>query len=629
MRRIGSLAVILLCLFSASAFAEVAIETSLSRSTVAVGEEVVLDFIVTNADGPISRPTFPPLDGFTSYSQGHSQEINIVNGRTSSKSIFSYVLIPNSAGHKQIGPFEITINGKVFKVAPVDIDVTQTGLYQAPVPTQTLQQAPVSAPSARALPQGAVGDQDIFVRAWLDKDEVYVNEPAMLTYTLYTRLSATYKGFDKEPVTTGFWVEDFPPAKTIKRTEQVINGSRYVVADVRKMALFPTEAGIYSLDPGTLSAMVEVQNDDSFNSFFSYNIFGRRSSPFPQPFMSQIIQKVLPTDKLTLTAKALPAENKPASFTGAVGHYQIDSSIDKDDVEAGTPVTFRVRITGEGNINTVQTPSLPKLDDFKIYDSSTSTNVSKERLIVEGEKTTETVIVPKKAGTFTVPPLQFSYFDPDAKTYKTIRTVAHTLTVKPSTEPEEAESGTQGKGVEPVEKEAFAVLAKDIRYIKTAPMGAPVFPEPLDREPFYWGLDGLLVLLTALFTVLADARRDAHRDEKAFRSRSSHKIARKRLHAAAAMMRQGNRDRFYSETSKAVYGYFADRLGLPPQSVTLETIEARAADAAPALLNDARSLFNELGRGRYGSAEYGQDELRDIYEKAEAILSAFEKVKMQ
>src|SRR5438034_241967 len=87
--------------------------------------------------------------------------------------------------------------------------------------------------------------------------EGQINKPVMPTYTLYTRMNATYKGFEKEPETTGFWVEDFPPEKTIRRTEQILNGSRYVIADVRKLALFPTQIGVYTVDPGTLSAAVE------------------------------------------------------------------------------------------------------------------------------------------------------------------------------------------------------------------------------------------------------------------------------------------------------------------------------------------------------------------------------------
>ena len=137
-----------------AARAEVAIETSLSRSRVAIGEELVLDFIITNAAGRITKPRFIALDGFTSYSQGHSQELSIINGRSSSKSIFSYVLIANAVGRKTIGPFEIEIDGKTYKVASVDVEVTPFGgASPTQQPFSFAQQGPVSAPNARSLPR--------------------------------------------------------------------------------------------------------------------------------------------------------------------------------------------------------------------------------------------------------------------------------------------------------------------------------------------------------------------------------------------------------------------------------------------------------------------------------------------
>jgi hypothetical protein len=104
------------------AFAEVSIETSVSRSVVAVGDELTLDIIISNANGSISKPNFPSIDGFTSYSQGHSQQISITNGSMASTSIFSYVLIANSVGKKTIGPFEVSIGGRVYKAAAVKED---------------------------------------------------------------------------------------------------------------------------------------------------------------------------------------------------------------------------------------------------------------------------------------------------------------------------------------------------------------------------------------------------------------------------------------------------------------------------------------------------------------------------
>ncbi len=621
---------IVFSLFTGVVCAEVTIETSVSRSRVPVGGELTLDIIVNNADGQILRPTISSIEGFSSYSQGHSQELSIINGRSSSRSIFSYTLIANSPGQKTIGPFRLNIHGKNYEVAAVQVEVTQ-GAAASQGFTSAFS-GPVTAPPVRALPSGNLRDQDIFVKAWVDKDEVLVNEPVMLTYTLYTRLSATYKGFEKEPVTTGFWIEDFPPAKTIRRTEQILNGARYVVAEVRKVALFPTEAGVFTVDPGVLAATVEVRDEEAFDTFSSGNIFGYRRA-FPPPFMSQIVSKALSTDPVTIGVKVLPEAGKPASFTGAVGHYEIQSTVDKTEVEEGIPVTLRVRIAGQGNINTVKTPALPKMEDFKVYESSSSTNISKERLIVEGEKITETLIVPKRTGTFTIPALAFSYFDPKTRSYQEIRTEPHTLTVTPAPQGQDSQSASPAAGVsagvEPVEKEDVPMVAKDIRYIETTDDGKTL-PPALHRHPLYWTMN--FVLLAAWITALwaAAKRREGVRDTKGLRFRRSHALAKNRLRSSARLMKEGKIDEFYAEISKTAHHYFSGKLDLPLQTVSAEAIERRVGnELAPELYDQIRTLFDELAVSRFGKAERSHQDMKRVYDLADRTLTSFERVKLK
>lgn len=605
------------------AFADVAIETSVSRSVLPVGEQLILDIIISNADGRIEQPKINSIEGFTSYSQGRSQELTIVNGRSSSRSIFSYVLVANSSGERIIGPFQVVIGEKEYKVSSVKVTVTQNGTV--PSGSYSWSQAPVTAPSPRSLPGGTAGEEDIFAKAWLDKDEVYVNEPVMMTYTLFTRLSATYKGFEKEAVTTGFWVEDFPPEKTVRRTEQFLNGQRYVVADVRKVALFPTQAGVFTVDPGILSANVEMRSEDNFNSFFSGNIFGGRGAGFPSSFVTQIVSKTLATDPVKVVVKALPEEGKPSGFSGAVGKYDIESSLDKTEVEAGNPITLRVRISGRGNINTLQAPTLPTFNDFKIYDSSSFTNVSKERLVVEGEKVTETVIVPKKAGVFTIPALSFFYFDSQTESYKEVKTNTHTITVTKGSEPEVV---VPDAGVQSVAKEDVGLISKDIRYIKSIDEGKILTGKPLYKNPIYWLVNIASMLVTVLAMFFSAKKDNNLKDAKAFRFRRSHALARGKLKSAARVLRQEKADEFYQEVSKAVYGYFADKLNIPTQSVTHEKIEELSGgEPSPELLNKIRSLFDELSHGRFARSEKNQDDMKNVYNLADEVITRFEKVR--
>ncbi len=349
----------------------------------------------------------------------------------------------------------------------------------------------------------------------------------------------------------------------------------------------------------------------------------------PPQVMAQTVPKVLPTSPLTLTVKALPESGRPADFNGAVGTYDIESILEKDEVEAGNPVTYKVRIRGQGNLNTVQTPPLPKMDDFKVYDSSSSTQISKDRLIVEGEKLTETVIVPRKAGAFIVPAMSFSYFDPRGKIYKTLKTASHTLKVKPSTEAEPSMPPQASALVAPTEREDVSMMAKDIRYIRTVDEGAPLAGGGLLKRPSFWVLNGTL-LAGLLLSLLVGALREKDRmDLKGIRFRRSVSAARRRLRTAHGLLKEDKQEAFYAEAAKAVYQYFGDRLNVPSQSVTLEAIEERTVDLEPALYNHIRQLFDELSMGRFAQAQKNKDEMKAVYHSAEKVINAFERVKVK
>lgn len=627
---LGIKTVLLLTLLITPVFAQALIETSVSSSRVAVGQQFTLDIIVSEAQGQISTPKFPPLDGFNSYSQGRSQEITIVNGRTTSRSIFTYVLVPNSTGTKKIGPFEIVIDGTRFEAAAVEIEVVDAAAGSAQWAQRAYysQSAPAVQPPSRALP-ATVNNQDIFVKAWLDKDEVYINEPVTLTYTLYTRLSATYRGFEKEPVTTGFWVEDFPPGKTIRKQEQLFNGSRYVVAEVRKIALFPTQAGVFTIDTGTLSANVELRNQDDFDNFFSYNIFGYRRSSMPSVITTQIVSRDLQTDPVVVTVKALPESGRPAEFTGAVGQFEIESSLDKNRTEQGTPVTYRVRVRGRGNINTIQIPELRVSSDLKVYDASTSVNISKDRLIVEGEKVVDTVIVPRKSGTFTIPELAFAYFDPQTGEYKTIRAAKQDLKVDPLDPGDVNPPPAEYAGPAEASKAALKVLDQDIHYLKKPPYPFEIAQLQLTRRAGYWF--ALAVLLFASGLLYGLGSRSALRSDGSLASRRKHaaSTALARLRRAKKHLSVEQADTFFADVYQAVYGYFSDKFGLALGNVNADSVVAVLDDkeAPPALVNDARSLFEELGYGRFSRTDKDSEHMQDVLSKAREIIASVERMK--
>ena len=618
-QRILTLLAVFLFGLTSFASAEVDIETSIQPSRVSVGEPLELTIVISGAGTGIRPPKIPEYEHFRSYSQGHSEEISFVNGRMSSKSVFSFVLIPNTPGRYVLDRIEVVIGNKRYKTGALEVDVLQS-TAQTPRPSGK-PQARIVPPTSRSLPPEYMTGQEIFVRAWTNKEEVYINEPVYLTYTLYTRASATFKGFDEEPVTHGFWVEEFPPQGLQTRHEKKIGGYRYVIADVRTLALFPTKAGIYSVEPGKLKVDVEIRQRDPFSQFYSRDIFGRPRRRAPT-FFTELQPRILETEAIRISVKPFPRRSRPKNFEGAVGRYRLEASLDAREVEEGEAVTYSLHLKGEGNLNTVELPELPAMDHFKYYEGKSSLDLRKDRFIVEGEKTIETVLLPRKAGDYTIPKLKFTYFDPFKDKYVTLETPQLRLKVKKSTKEERP---LPPRVKPPGVSKDLERLEEDIHFIKTKPGPQKQVSRPLFLKPECWIWIGAVLLAAILVLFGRGIWGRMGQDRQGLRMKRSHQIARQRLKSAKSSLKVKHEREFYDKLSHSVYGYFADKLNIEPGAVGIGALEMKLQDRASSEeIGRVKKLFSEIDFGRFSTAQVSLGEMKRIYEEADHVISHFE-----
>ncbi len=616
----------------AYADAGINIEASINPARLSVGESAQLSIVVTGAGSGLQTPQLPKLDNFQFYSQSHSEELSFVNGQRTSRSIFTFILIPNTAGKHVINQIQVPINGRIYKTGVLEVEVLDGG-RNSNSNSPSNQGRP---PSARIVP-AASGDlppeymtgEEIFVRPWVDRDEVYINQPIYLTYTMYTRASATFKGFDSEPITTGFWVEDFPPQGLATRHEKQIGGHRYVIADVRSIALFPTEAGVIEITPGDLKVDVEITSNDPFSSFYSRDIFGRRRY-VPRAVSTQVESRILKTDPIKILVKPMPDQGKPNSFSGAVGHYTLDASASSTEVEEGEAITLRVRLAGEGNLNTVSLPKVPLLDHFKFYEATSSLNLVKDRYIVEGEKIEETVLIPKKAGDYTIPALEYSYFDPKTEKYVTLKTKSIQIKVKGAPHERLPAFERQKTNITPKVEESYAAPALhiDIHYLKDSigvlPAGAT---HPfLNRWFWIWHLAAvsavfILLILAKLIELIFKRGQGA--------SRISHRVAKQKLKSAKVKIKSGYEKEFYEAIYISIYEYFSGKLNIEMGAVGVGLIEARLQHKISNHdMRRLKRLFSEIDFGRFSTAHTSVDDMRALYKEADDMISTIERQRL-
>jgi hypothetical protein len=569
------------CLLMPIVYAQdgVSFTASVDKTTLSLDDQLTLTLTVEGQMRSVPEPTLHSLRGFHVYSSGRSQQFSFVNGQFSASVTFNYILQPTRVGKHTVGSAEITLDGQTYRTQPIEVEV-----LEGRVPTPT---PPEQAPAAGAPPQ--LAGQDLFVEAVVDKDEAYIGEQVTYTFRFYqgVELFGADLRYGK-PETRGFWTEDLPPQN---QYYQVVAERRYLVTEI-KMGLFPTAVGTQTIGPASLS----------IEGFFSHQI--------------------LETDPLTVQALPLPQEGQPADFGGAVGQYQVTAWLDKSEATVNEPVTFSFRVSGTGNVQTVPEPLWPELENFRSYEAKSTTSTSIENYRVQGEKTYEKLFIPKEAGQYTIPPFRLTYFDPEARAYRTMETEPLALTVKPGVpESPPAAPGNQ--------QQAVTLVGRDIRHIKAAPpilrdQGQHLYQNGLFLSS--WVLPPLLVIGAMLYQ---RQRQRLRQDVRYARLRRAHKMARQRLARAKKLMKSQDSKAFYREVARAITGYLADKMNVPAAGLRLEemTKELERREADQQTVDKLNHCWEECDLGRFAPVAGTPEAMVNLLAEAEEFIVSLEGLK--
>lgn len=599
---------------------DIRVTASLDKRTAQVGEEIRLTIRITGQNNlNLQAPRLPVIDGIESFYMKRASYITFVNGVSTSSAEFFYTLVPQRVGNFTLPSIEVQVGQQNFKTDPNTIEVLDGAggrMVQPPAQPQPTTPAiptmPRTAPQTipQTAPQGQTSvamsgsDDNIFVRAWTNRKTCYQNEQLLLVYSLYTRYDTRYEGFEKEPETSGFWIEEFAErTNEIERETVRENGKRYVKADVKKLALFPTAPGNYTIQPGSLKVSIreEPQGTNAFDEFFSDSFFSGGS------FFARRQNRLLSPAPIQLVVKPLPEQGKPESFQGAVGSFRISASIDKSQVKQGEPVTLKVDIEGDGNIETINRPKVPVLTGFKTYDADTKSQLFKTGDVIGGKKSFEIVFIPKDAGNVFVPPLEFSYFDPKKEKYLVLQTPNFPLKVEKSEQSFQMPETLTGKEVF---QKQVKLEAKDIHYIHEK------ISEPsLLSKGFYVFLKWLdLLLFVGLLALwVKDRQERLFSKDEAFRRR---KLARsvasanmKKLKKIAHSSKSEDTADFFVELEKAMTQYIADKWNLSAFGVTRHDLEATLMEhfgSEDEHLKDVLGLYHLCDESRFGKGSIPQ-----------------------
>jgi len=588
-------------LLAAALFAwaeEVQVTATVDADTVGTQDQLQLTVNISGADsGDAEPPKLPQFQGFDVVAgPSVSTQFQWVNGRASSSKGFTYVLVPQKAGHYTLGPVEVRIGGKTYRTQPISITVTQGS--SRPSTRRSFDPFGNEGMTARRPPAGS----DVFVTTELDSQRAYPGQQVTLTYRLFTQVGVTGLQLQESPPLTGFWVEEMEVATNQRGERKLVNGREYLEYLVKKQALFPNTPGKLKIPSVTFAIAARTGGD-----FFG--VFGQSETIYRK------------TDELALEVLPFPSQGRPPNFSGAVGSYNLTASLDRNAAATGDAVTLHVKLAGRGNLKMVPDLALPQLPDFTIYSSKQAASARlMEGRWIGGEKAWEYVLVPKAPGEQTIPPLSFSYFDPERERYETLTTPPLELKIARG-----ADSGGGITGLSGIGKQSLTRQGTDINFIKLS--AGSLSPR---RQPAYGSLwyFVLLAVPIAVNVVLLIYQRESRRQSSNVvlaRSRKARRSALARLNGSIKAGRTDPR-RFYDEAAAALSGYLGDRFNLPEIALASDNLERTLLEKGvkTEIIGETLACLQECDFGRFVSASAAPDKMRDLVRRARSIIDTLE-----
>jgi BatD DUF11 like domain len=572
MRRTGSALGALLFLSTATAAsAAPEVQAEVDRSEVGLLDTFILTVHATNAPRG-SAVQLPRYEGaeVLSTNRGESSFIQLGSGGPVIRQELTVTVIlhPTRVGKLTLPPVELRTPDGVVKSNALSITVRNGHLGG---PSTAGQQRPNMMPGFppgfpdledpfAALRErereaaGPHGENDLFLRSEVDKKEVYVGEQVTLSVWIYSRVDLSQVSNEKFPKLDGFWTEDIESPTSIVNEPRTVNGVPYRAALLKRKALFPMRAGTRELEPAEMDATT------------GFLFAGRREHRVGNP--------------LTLKVKPLPQGAPPGFVPANVGSFQLSAELSAASAELGSPVTLRVVLQGQGNMKEVVLPRAVAPAALKLYEPTSQERISAVHERIEGKRSQEYLVMAQQTGTFEIPPLSFSYFDPESHRYETVRTQPLSLTVTPGEAGALRAASPSGGVPDAVRNVLPAGALRPLRLEARFQTQTPVW-----RRPVFVAAALAPPAAFMLLSLVGVVRARRARHDPVSEQRRGTRAARGRLAAAARLRASGTDGAFSEEVERAVTAFLEARLGAGLSGLTRDALRHRLTQAgAPAAL---------------------------------------------
>jgi hypothetical protein len=569
---------------------------SLDRDTITLGEQTTLSLKFDGVQ-PQNAPALPAVPGLQFQYVGPSSSFSFINGQTSSSITYNYIVAPQRDGDFTIPRMRVDVNGQQFASLPLKLTVSK-----------------VNAPSAAIVNSGS---EVAFLKFNFPRNKIYVGEPEVGQLELYLRDDVSgLNGFQLTSSPT----DGFSAGKTVELQNQrrrVQVGNRIYTIIPLAVPLTATRTGALTLGPFTASAVVVLPSQNN------------GGDPFFRQFFNQGEQKqvTLATDPVSVESLSLPEQNKPANFTGAVGDFTMTATAGPTNVTVGDPITVRVQISGRGALDSVTLPPQDAWRDFKTYPPTTKFEPG-DQFGFQGTKTFEQIISPQNSDAHELPPLTFSFFNPDDGQYHTLTQPAVPLAVKAAgASPMPTLAANKNTAPENQTPQDILPIKESLGTLKQIPVGRDSV-EPLIAKPAFLAAQAVPVLAFLAAFIWRKRADNLANNPRLRRQRAVAQLVRDGLNDLKKLAAANQPDEFFALLFRLLQEQLGERLDCPASAITENVIDEHAVlRGAPKTTLDAlRELFQLCNQARYAPVR-GASELNSVAAKFEKTAGELHEVK--
>jgi hypothetical protein len=579
---------------------ETAIKIS-APGTVGTGTGFRIVYTVNETSGKFLAPKFDDSFSVNGPSISTSRSTQWINGNVTSTSTTTYMffITAEKAGTFTIPPAQYAMKNATVSSAPITITVSDSPSASA--------SSNGSGNSQSGQRQTTSGD-DVYLRFILNTDQVYVGQPVEVKLKIFARRQISNPGSGiVYPDFKGFLKKDIKIPELQQLESETINGVEYGTGILDKFLLYPQISGDIRIDRAQMQILVQERTgiDDPF---FGGSIF---SNVVNTP-------KTISTLPVTIHVRPLPSP-QPSNFSGAVGRFELKSSVSKDNLQVNDAVTYTITLSGSGNIGLAGTPVFEVPASIEKYDPKVTVNADGN----SGNKTFEYLLIPRHSGDFVLPEINYIYFEIASGKYINLKTPQKKITVIPGNGSNEASQPVTPE----TSKEDVRYLGQDIRFIITGHYKlSEVKPSKVESSAYF--LTYLLFLVIAVCVVVAVRQYlRMNSDNDYTRNKKAAQVPGKRLKKAQESLKTKDYSLMYDEIAKAIWGYLSDKLIIPLSELTLDNCaSALSARNVPAeTISELKSILNSCEYSRFAPSS-GSDSPEEIYGRSEKLIGSLENI---